>query len=137
MRPWRSSGRSGCSCFTIHSQKITKEKSITNEELNTQLYQKMFYEQEQFREWLLGQPPEEILNHCYTYTVREDILLALETNDLSDRQCQALLKSHTPLEDVFREFEHRESDYMENVFDAMCSRADEVIRREKHKEAAR
>ena len=83
---------------------------MTNEELNTQLYQKMFYEQEQFREWLLGQPPEEILNHCYTYTVREDILLALETNDLSDRQCQALLKSHTPLEDVFREFEHRESD---------------------------
>ena len=110
---------------------------MTNEELNTQLYQKMFYEQEQFREWLLGQPPKEILNHCYTYTVREDILLALETNDLSDRQCQALLKSHTPLEDVFWEFEHRESDYMENVFDAMCSRADEVIRREKHKEAAR
>ena len=66
-----------------------------------------------------------------------DILLALETNDLSDRQRQALLKSHPPLEDVFREFEHRESDYMENVFDAMCSRADEVIRREKHKEAAR
>ena len=38
---------------------------MTNEELNTQLYQKMFYEQEQFREWLLEQPPEEILNHCY------------------------------------------------------------------------
>lgn len=43
-----------------------------NEELNTALYEKMFEEQENFRSWLLSQPPEEILNHTYEYTVRED-----------------------------------------------------------------
>ena len=47
---------------------------MTNEERNTSLYQKMFAEQEKFRDWLKGQPPEEILNHAYEYTVREDIL---------------------------------------------------------------
>ena len=36
---------------------------MTNEQLNTALYEKMFAEQEKFRKWLLGQPPEEILNH--------------------------------------------------------------------------
>lgn len=29
---------------------------MTNEELNTRLYEKMFAEQEQFRDWLLSQP---------------------------------------------------------------------------------
>ena len=43
---------------------------MTNEELNTALYKKVFAEQEQYREWLLSQPPDEILNHCYEYTVR-------------------------------------------------------------------
>ena len=44
---------------------------MTSEELNTALYKKVFAEQEQYREWLLSQPPNEILNHCYEYTVRE------------------------------------------------------------------
>ena len=43
---------------------------MTNEELNTALYKKVFAEQEKYREWLLSQPPDEILNHCYEYTVR-------------------------------------------------------------------
>ena len=40
---------------------------MTNEELNTALYEKMFSEQETYRAWLLAQPPEEILNHTYEY----------------------------------------------------------------------
>ena len=46
---------------------------MTNAELNKALYQKMFAEQETYWEWLLSQPSEEILNHTYEYTVREDI----------------------------------------------------------------
>lgn len=50
---------------------------MESEKLNTRLYQKMFAEQEQYRNWLLSQIPKEILTHTYEYTVREDILLAL------------------------------------------------------------
>ena len=39
---------------------------MTNEELNTRLYEKMFAEQEQFRDWLLSQPPAEILDRKST-----------------------------------------------------------------------
>ena len=46
------------------------------------LQKKMFAEQQRYREWLLSQPPDEILNHCYEFTVREDIVLALEYHDL-------------------------------------------------------
>ena len=57
---------------------------MTNEELNTALYEKMFAEQEKYRAWLLSQPPEEILNHTYEYTMREDILLSLEYGATSE-----------------------------------------------------
>ena len=40
---------------------------MTNGELNTALYKKVFAEQEKYREWLLSQPPNEILNHCCEY----------------------------------------------------------------------
>lgn len=86
--------------------------NMTNEERNTALYQKMSAEQETYRKWLLSQPPEEILHHTYEYTVREDVLMSLENRNLTDAQADALLKSPCPLEDVFREFEKRETDYM-------------------------
>mgnify|MGYP000011846761 FL=1 len=88
---------------------------ITNQELNTRLYQKMFDEQEHYRQHLLTLPPAEILDSAYEYTIREDILLSLEYNDLTTKQCQALLKSEHPLQDVFRVWEHHESPHMEEV----------------------
>lgn len=79
---------------------------MNTETINTQLYEKMFAEQERYRDWLLHQPPKEILNHTYEYTTREDILMTLEDNDLSFEQAWALLSSPTPLADVFKEFEN-------------------------------
>lgn len=38
---------------------------MTNEELNAKLYEKMFAEQEKYREKLLTMQPEEILEHAY------------------------------------------------------------------------
>ena len=55
-----------------------KEVSILNQDLTTALYEAMAKEQANFRDWLVKQPPEEILNHTYEYTVREDILMAME-----------------------------------------------------------
>lgn len=100
---------------------------MTNEERNTALYQKMFAEQEKFRDWLKGQSPEEILNHAYEYTVREDILLSLEYHDLSDAQADALMKSPGPLADVFQDFEKLETSHMETVWDCLEGRADTLL----------
>lgn len=110
---------------------------MTNEELNTALYEKMFEAQENYRAWLLSQPPEEILNHAYEYTHREDILLSLEYNDLSSPQAKALLKSSDPLADIFREWEHRESMHMEEIWETIQSRANNAILAQKRAEHAR
>ncbi len=96
---------------------------MTNEELNTALYEKMFAEQETYRAWLLAQASEEILNHTYEYTVREDILMSLEYNSLPNTQVQALLKSPSPLADVFAAWEDRETSYMEEIWQTVTGRA--------------
>ena len=100
---------------------------MTNEQWNTTLYKQMFAEQEQFRDWLLAQPPEEILNHAYEYVMREDILLSLEYNDLTDAQAAALLASPAPLADVYKELDYVESSHMEEVWSCVVDRANIVL----------
>ena len=95
---------------------------------NTALYEKMSDEQDKFRDWLKSQPPEEILHHTYEYTVREDIVMAMEQLELTDAQAQALLDSPSPLADVYRYFEKLETGYMDVIRDSIENRADDVCK---------
>ena len=103
---------------------------MTTDELNVQLYQKMAAEQANYRAYLLTLPPEEILELAYAYAPREDILIAMEHNDLSTRQVQALLKSNTPLEDVFQHYEKQGAGRMGDIWNMVEARANEVLRQE-------
>lgn len=107
---------------------------MTNEQLNTALYEKMFAEQEQYRAWLLSQPPAEILNHTYEYTIREDILIALEYHDLPAAQVKALLASHSPLADVFADWENKETGYMDDIWQTVEERAKAEAQKQPKKE---
>lgn len=93
-----------------------------------ELYEKMMSEQDKYRDWLLSQPPSEILNHTYEYTMREDIIIAVDEMDISQKQARALLKSPCPLADIFEVFRNRESDHMENIRDTAESMAIRIIR---------
>ena len=79
-------------------------------------------------EYLLTLPPKEILDKAYEYAVREDILLTMEENDLSGKQCRALLKSDAPLADVFSKFQGRDTDYMDTILDTLESHAKGLCR---------
>ena len=103
------------------------------EELLSKLYQRMSAEQEQYRNWLLGQSPDEILNHAAEYTVREDIVFLMEDLELTDAQTKALPKSKTPLADVYKVWEKTETHYMEDVQAVIEARAAAVIQAEKEK----
>ena len=95
---------------------------MNTNDLNTALYEKMSDEQDKFRDWLKSQPPEEILHHTYEYTVREDIVMAMEQLELTDAQAQALLDSPSPLADVYRYFEKLETGYMDVIRDSIENR---------------
>ena len=98
---------------------------MTNEELNTALYEKMFSEQETYRAWLLAQPPEEILNHTYEYTVREDILMSLEYNRDAGRRFFGMKSAKKEigkhLEKLkFREFQQGDALRQELLYKECC-----------------
>lgn len=104
---------------------------MTNIMLNTQLYQKMYAEQEQYKAYLLTLTPKQILNHASEYTCRENILMALENNDLSNARAQALLKSPTPLADVYNKYaswDHGRQ--QQEIWNAVEARSGEVLRAE-------
>lgn len=104
--------------------------SNKNEKLNTALYDKLFDEQTEYEQWILTLSPKEILDHSYEYTVRNDIVLALEYHDLTDEQCKALLKLDKPLEAIFRTHENRETGYMSQVFDSVAFCANDLLGKE-------
>lgn len=106
---------------------------MTNEEFNTELYKKAHLEQEAFRAELLSMSGEEILEHAYEYVVREDLLLSLEYHDLNNAQAKALLKEDKPLASLFSQFENRETDYMDTVWDTVESYANDLVRDAKAK----
>ena len=95
-----------------------------------QLCEKMRVEQSAYCLWLTAQPPEEILHHAYEYSVREDIILATEEMNLTPAQVRALLKSPTPLADVYKDFSKLETDYMSIVAQCVEDRADDLLKKE-------
>ncbi len=97
------------------------------EKLNQALYDKMAVEQKEYRSWLLGQTPEEILNHAYEYAMREDILMGMEALDLPAPQAAALLESPAPLADVYKDFRDMETGHMDTVRECIEARADSLL----------
>ena len=109
---------------------------MNSNEKNTALYEKMAAEQDTFRDWLKSQSPEEVLNHAYEYTVREDIVMAMEELELSDAQAQALLDFPSPLADVYRHFEKLETGYMDVIRESIEERANEMCKEKEEQRAA-
>lgn len=113
------------------------ENTELKEELNSELYNRMFEEQEHYRNWLLSLPPEEILFHAFSYSVREDILMTQEENNFSIEKCKALLESPTPLADMKRAYDKTETNYMDDIRSIMENHANDVIKENKKKNSDR
>ena len=90
-----------------------------NEALQQSLYDKLSREQDKYRDWLKGQPPEEILHHSYEYTVREDILMSMEELTLMEAETRALLLSPSPMAILYDKFSDLETGYMDTIRDSV------------------
>lgn len=112
----------------------TQKNGLDAEQLSTALYEKAGTEQDAYRAWLTERPASEVLDHAYEYSVREDILMALEELDLTAEQAKALLDSPCPLADIYREWADSETGYMDSIRDTIENRANDVARREQPKE---
>ena len=101
---------------------------MTTEEMHTALYEKFSAEQDIYRAWLLKQTPEEIIQHSYEYTVREDIVMMMEDAEFSPQQAAALLWKGTPLSDIYKDFTKVETGYMDILRDTVENRANDILK---------
>ena len=74
---------------------------MSEEQVYQALYDKMEAEQDNYRDWLLSQPSEEILNHAYEYSVRQDILSIIKGEHLPPMAARALLHAEQPLASIY------------------------------------
>lgn len=111
---------------------------MSNEALSDKLYDKMVAEQDAYREALLKLPPEQILYKAYEYVMREDILEIMEDPELlTDERCKALLKSRTPVADVFERYNRMDCTYMDTIRSAFEVCADDLTRQQKQRGQSR
>ena len=101
---------------------------MTAEDIYSQLYERMLAEQEKYREWLLTQSPEEVLNHCYEYAMREDILMVFESSEIDEKHARVLLEKGVTLADIYDDFIDLETDHMQDIRDTIGDCADKIIR---------
>ena len=99
---------------------------MTSEQLNTALYKKLYAEQEKFKSMLRRSSPEVVMQYAYELVMREDIMLSIEENDLTPKQCKALLKQKEPLNDLFLAWENGESSHMQEILSCIENKADEL-----------
>ncbi len=99
---------------------------MTSEQLNTALYKKLYAEQEKFKSMLRRSSPEVVKQYAYELVMREDIMLSIEENDLTPKQCKALLKQKEPLNDLFLAWENGESNHMQEILSCIENKADEL-----------
>ena len=110
---------------------------MTNIELNKKLYEKMKEEFQNYHDWIITLPSEKVLNHACEYIVKEDIVYSMECNNLNDKQAAAMLRTNAPLNDVYLKWNGWDTGYLEDVWKAVESRANELVRREQQKEKER
>lgn len=96
--------------------------------MNVQLYFRLLEELQEYENELLTYPGNEILKNAYEYVIRQDIVFALECNDISEKQAEALLKYEHPLEEIYNRWEHTDSHYMERILDVVKEKANEMLR---------
>lgn len=88
---------------------------MNESQINLELYHKMREEQDEYRSWLLSQPPKEILNHACEYSVREDILATMCEGHLPPMLAKALMNTEHPLACVYAELQN--SDYRDRSYE--------------------
>ncbi len=100
---------------------------------NQMLYEKMALEQKLFVAELKSSSPEKIIEKAYEFVMREDILLAVEGDDLLIPKAKALLKLDKPLDAIYHEWLDNDFTHMDMVRDTISDCADYHIKYQKDK----
>lgn len=95
---------------------------------NQLLYEKAYSEYETFINDLKAMTPEQILEHAYEKTIKEDILSLFESVDLAPKAAKALYLRKHPLDEVYQKWLDTDVSYMDMLRDSMEDKAKEAVK---------
>lgn len=104
------------------------------EQLNDKLCEKVTVEMESYRNWMLQQSREEILEHTFEYSTKMDICISLmetDQEDLSEIQLATLLASPCPLADIYKEYCNSERNHLDPFRECAGELADRLIQNQR------
>lgn len=96
------------------------------EKLSQQLYDKALNEMNVFLDDLKTKPPEEIIESAYKITVRQDLMMILESEDFSPYEIEVLANLDHPLQVLYEQWVSMEDHHMEDLRNSMQSYFDTV-----------
>lgn len=94
------------------------------EKLSQQLYDKALNEMSAFLDDLKTKSPEEIIENAYKITVRQDLMMILESEDFSPYEIEVLANLDHPLQVLYEEWLPVEDRHMEELRDSVQSYLD-------------
>ena len=93
----------------------------------TDFMNKIQQERELFEKWIMTLPKEQMMEHCYEYVIKSDIVYYFEENNLDNEKYILLMKSPCIIEDVFKTFNKFDlSEYLETLGMAVRKTAESI-----------
>ena len=102
-------------------------------DLKEELMQKLYEEQEAYKDQLCTLPAQEILDRAYEINLRDDIMSVMNSAYLTDQQMEKLLSSPTPLADITRAMDRREPGHTESIRERIRNSATVLLKQEEPK----
>lgn len=97
-------------------------------DLRLKLYEKAKAEQESYLAELKQKPPEEIIASAYEKTMRDDILIIFENEDLPEKQVKELLKIDEPIASCYACWLHNDYSHMDMLRDTVSEFANDLVK---------
>lgn len=83
-----------------------------------------------FLKHLENMEPKEIIKASYEKVMKEDILYAMEENNLAGDQVEALLELQNPLEDIYQQWLKMDCSYMSDLKECILDHASRLAEKE-------
>ena len=101
---------------------------------NELLCEKVQKEFDEYKEMLMKKTQEEVFNHSYETTIKEDMVSILESEDFTQTEAKALYKLEYPLDACYQEWLDNDMSNMENLRDTINDRVKIAIKEQKKNE---
>ena len=100
-------------------------EGLDYEDRDSQLYERASAEYSGFIEALKQKTPQEIIDAAYEITLKEDILLFLESHDMSKKEINVLLTLEKPLDSIYTGWLDKDHSHMDMLQETMGDLIDE------------